>query len=1065
MSVNYFDDVHDVDYEKLMQTVKSEMTAFGNMDVSLTGQASEDFIRSAASGDERSNLNDSASGTKPEFTAETSKLLSYNDYINSQETMSAEQAGNQNITADQSARREFVAALKNDAISLLSQVGLVMGENGPQMEVQVKVSDLKPQIQSILQDAGYKLDTVTLVKDLIKNEMYVKFDMDSSHIENYMGKEFMQQLSGIVDVSNLKTNIVEGTLQGKLYLDNKGNVIDRGISFQMKVDGLVDAQAKAVAKAFGADVVNLDLRQSGKGTMTLASKLNADEIVKNLTDQGLGKMADTLAKSISGQVLDLAKVSNVTMALNIEKVNGQLRTTNIDKVEYAVGVDNLRDGDAKAIASALGVTSLTLTTDSSKEGAGRTFISDMKVNGENVNDSTIAMVMEKDTNLGNMLKSIQSRVMQNGIIDPKLVNFEIKNAVNYQGKIITTIAMSTPFDNIKPGSGLDVALDGKAKLSNQGMAYFAMTSMNPGEIVALKPPAPVIASEAKQSQPAIATPQNISARNDVGPKPPSSQDLRMDMPGPDILNPGFKPPMPFGPTAFFFHEMAGLGDFYQAFDIARSMSTPNSFAQNLADVMATNAPQPPLYKSGGANESPANQDATSRVSTSNHPIQSLVDGVKGLFVETQHLASDIFSGVGKLVGNLWQGVVGIGKAIGDFWETTVLGRKTVDVYTLKDGTTLEGKIALNHNGTINEIEPGTQRVVSDDKPPVEINGTLWESGKFIWSGDKYNLQGEGVALAKTFGNYEVLGDRYINETFIGDGKGSQESSGFDIDGLSDGTQLKEKLSGLIVDVANSQNGLSFNLAPNQSGVVNLNGQTINVQIDADGKLSAGSVVNSNGHEFVLQSLQPNIETGGWRIGAVATLDSGAELILNRTPLSTVADGLITNASIRQDGGAYIFSNGVVAVNMDTGFINGNQNITGMVPVLGVGSQLTFSGKTDLLGMELTGYAGTMTITPSGRVFDNGSLYADHDGTFLKIADNSLLTLNDFTNVAPGYAASGLLSGQYGSAQGNVTIAIRDDHAYACGDLRGGFAVALSSPTDNTASAAPPNNQGRRCQTG
>ena len=643
----------DKDKKVNQAQLEQSLQSFGKSADELQGYANEesrnieDSLRVSVE-DAKAELNGISSDLKPESFDELKQFtVSTNTFMENEASGAAQLAESNQFTEEKTLLRDLPAAFKNEAI----MNGYTLGKDGLTIEVQAKVSDFNANIQAALKTTGLLPESqVTLVKDLIKNETYIKFDMDSSHIESYMGKEFMQQLGGIVDVGNLKTNIVDGTLQGKLYLDNKGNVIDRGISFQMKADGLVDAQAKAVADAFGAKVVSLDLRQSGKGTMTLASKLNADEIIKNLGEQNLGAIAETLSKSIGGQVLDLAKVSNVTMSLNIAKVGGQLRTTNVDKVEYAVGVDNLRDGDTKTIAAALGVTSLTLTADMSKEGKGRTFISAMQVNGENINDNTINMVMDKDKDLGNMLKSIQMRVMQNGIIDPKLVNFEIKNAVNYQGKIITTIAMSTPFDNIKPGSGLDVVLSGRASLSNQGMAYFAMTSMNPGEIVALKPPVTgagnagaIRESPAKQD----AT-SRVSTTNNNSPKPPSLQDLHMDILGPNTLNSGLGPTLlPLAPTAFFYHDMAGLSEFYQAFDLARGMLLPNSFAQNLADVMVQNNVR--------------ERHASLAIQDANESPRFAKEGVGGVLNLLVGGAKSFFAEAGKSVGEFADGAISLCK--------------------------------------------------------------------------------------------------------------------------------------------------------------------------------------------------------------------------------------------------------------------------------------------------------------------------------------------------------------------------------------------------------------------
>ncbi|UCC96168.1 MAG: hypothetical protein JSW40_05330, partial [Candidatus Omnitrophota bacterium] len=80
-------------------------------------------------------------------------------------------------------------------------------------EAQVKVSDLSSDIQQVLinNDVGLKLnDTVFIVKDFVNGDMYVKFGLKQDRLEGYMGKDFMDSLSGLLDTDKLDDAIVGG---------------------------------------------------------------------------------------------------------------------------------------------------------------------------------------------------------------------------------------------------------------------------------------------------------------------------------------------------------------------------------------------------------------------------------------------------------------------------------------------------------------------------------------------------------------------------------------------------------------------------------------------------------------------------------------------------------------------------------------------------------------------------------------------------------------------------------------------------------------------------------------
>jgi hypothetical protein len=110
-------------------------------------------------------------------------------------------------------------------------------------------------------------------------------------------------------------------------------------------------------------------------------------------------------------------------------------------------------------------------------------------------------------------------------------------------------------------------------------------------------------------------------------------------PGIKDIHPGFgSPTFPLAPTAFFYNEMAGLGEFYQAFDTARSMSTPNSFAQNLSDVLAAR---------GGAQSVIASEAKQSQPAAAN---PDFIADVRGFFAQT-----------GKSVGEFADGAISLCK--------------------------------------------------------------------------------------------------------------------------------------------------------------------------------------------------------------------------------------------------------------------------------------------------------------------------------------------------------------------------------------------------------------------
>jgi hypothetical protein len=362
--------------------------------------------------------------------------------------------------------------------------------------------------------------------------------------------------------------------------------------------------------------------------------------------------------------------------------------------------------------------------------------------------------------------------------------------------------------------------------------------------------------------------------------------------------------------------------------------------------------------------------------------------------------------VPELIQSMGHKISEMGKAV---WNRVVLGHRTVQSFTLPDGSALDGKITINRKDALVSIAPGTVRTVGqrvDTKTgptltpaqtPVKINDHDYTQGKFISNGTTYNLAGPGIRLSnearpniETSDPFKV----YVN----GDGEGGETILG--LGSVSPESRFKETTSGLNF---RNMNGM-WGLDANQSGTLNLNGTKIPITISDTGRLEKPIPADVLGSK-VSQSiggLVPNPETGGFQITGSAQIAPGEKVELGipgirpsqyttgqmndwrqETSVFIKQNGFegrpSTEATLHQEGDKYVFTQGHVTFAAVTGPADGNKGQQTLYneAVLSESSRLKIDGPTDFPNYDISVVAGNVSVAGnSSFIVENKTLYKE-----------------------------------------------------------------------------------------
>ena len=272
----------------------------------FVGDTADAMVRSDIVVDQKAALDvEGATGDlKTSEEVGTQEYGSFDEFIAGQDTSSAQQLEQAfNMGRDTIAYKEMAALLENAASLQLDDM-YTMGQNGLQMEAQVKVGDLAADWKNYIQD-NYGLSKnaqVTLVYDMVNNETYVKwFSADKFN----WGKD----LNAKFNVKHLG-QFIEGNIEHRVYRLANGKFDSVAIMTVTKAAFANDKVTTAVLTAAKVDKVKLELHSVGKSYMLIESSVNMKEFVSNLRDLGQMSLANKLSNSLSSKVLDLFKVSN-----------------------------------------------------------------------------------------------------------------------------------------------------------------------------------------------------------------------------------------------------------------------------------------------------------------------------------------------------------------------------------------------------------------------------------------------------------------------------------------------------------------------------------------------------------------------------------------------------------------------------------------------------------------------------------------------------------------------------------------------------------------------------------
>lgn len=469
-----------------------------------TEQATEELDVNVGSNKSHSYLNAEQPFSDKEISKERNKGESAKDFVrlDSAREQSADYAsGDDNVDFEDVSIAEEAnlvdetdpAVLAEEVFSPMLQEGAEIsnaqyevGDNGLELVATAKVGDLKQNIQDVVLAGGVQdvNDSVDLVKDFANDSTYVKFDIKPENLEAVMGDEFTQALEGMVKKDDLKDAVV-GNIEGRVYVDDKGNITDKVVVMQIKTSYLTDEQSKTMAEAAGADTVTLELSEKNDGgQLEFAVKTSMTDFLQNLENNGLSDKAAQIKQAVDKQVKDKNSVSDVKVALFVEKVNGKFKSTGLKRISYATRVDNLNDSKIKDVANVLGLTDVNIVTEFTKEGDKTSYISDMQVNGEALTDANVNALIELDSDMGMMMKSLQKNVLKSGIKNPGGVDVKVKSVINNKGQMFITLSITTDPENITDGSDLAARVD-KTLLNSDGKVEFAIASNKPNTVLQL----------------------------------------------------------------------------------------------------------------------------------------------------------------------------------------------------------------------------------------------------------------------------------------------------------------------------------------------------------------------------------------------------------------------------------------------------------------------------------------------------------------------------------------------------------------------------------------------------
>ncbi|MBK8871097.1 MAG: hypothetical protein IPN19_08615 [Elusimicrobia bacterium] len=396
-----------------------------------------------------------------------------------------------------------------------------------------------------------------------------------------------------------------------------------------------------------------------------------------------------------------------------------------------------------------------------------------------------------------------------------------------------------------------------------------------------------------------------------------------------------------------------------------------------------------------------------------------IQSTKGTFVPsiTQPKAPiGFFSGVTNAVKSIpafFSTVASkIGEAASFLWNRVVLGHRTENTATLPDGTFLTGQITLNREDKILSIAPGTVRTVGEFKQldsgemalvpgklPIKINGNDYLSGQFVYDGEKFQLDGPGIKLTNQAGP-TIQTSAPFKEYVNGDAQGNETLLGYGA--LSRTDTFRETTTGL--SFRNTNGVWSFD--PNQSAVLKVDGNNIPVAIDDQGRFKE-TVKSPNAEPAAyITNVLPNPATSGYEIEKVTPL-TGHQTIRTDIPgtkPSSLTTGQFndwrqktgalfevkgrqtdsaTNATVHQEGDQYVFTSGQVAtvsVSVPKDRPQEGQKTLYTEAMLGAGTRLTVTGKTEFPNYGATVYVGKVTMGGSGKLnMEKGTIFASEDG--------------------------------------------------------------------------------------
>jgi hypothetical protein len=262
---------------------------------------------------------------------------------------------------------------------------------------------------------------------------------------------------------------------------------------------------------------------------------------------------------------------------------------------------------------------------------------------------------------------------------------------------------------------------------------------------------------------------------------------------------------------------------------------------------------------------------------------------------------------------------------------------------------------------------------------MEIGGTNWKAGTFLWDGKKYDLQGEGTRLTNGGAPGFDLVKGGLEEHVKMNDHGQLEVTGRG--GVEEGTQLRHQATGLSVE--NTGVGMTWRLSPNQEGKVQVAGQKVNIKINEYGKLDRPAELKlpmSNGQQktLTIDGITPNLETGGFQFTGRATVEKGEALALNgflgqepgaqggytgpafkqQQAMVHGLPPLVTEAEVHQEGDQLIVTGGQVGISLVTNDL-GEAVFSGAI--LSPGSRLTVTGPTEFKTHGLTVAVGKLAV--------------------------------------------------------------------------------------------------------